>query len=715
MLVDEYKTVVTVDGVVREHDTWQRDLTSSLGLPEPLMPGRTSIGRATIVFPARQAITGQRENSFLRDYGAATAPWRRAGSWPPRKGALVRIEVHHDGNIYPRFTGVVEGIEGGLNKPITVKCVDAAARLDAPVSYGPMTSVTPYITDSKATYASTPVTCSGVVNRVLMDHVSPLLVGREVVPLLAGRTMGAVYARVGDVLEARSGYFSEDKGLLYFDGVVTWRPLPVGNVGTFIFAGYKNMTIHLDGSKKVQIISGRDLRVLIGSDGTKDFTLPDNPGPFAAVTVQLYNGRLSIFYGRDWLGAVDLGSGFTLSTILTYRVFEVYGDKATLPAHKHPVVNVNSRLSTLITDIPATRTVISKPARDLISDVSDSACIGVWVDEEGVWQVQPLDRLFKDPIAATLTTRDDLLDFSWSESAANQRDQVIVDYSDSAITRSNNATVTLWEGSRQQFATTEEITGFITPGSDEEWVLPDETFERARSQSNGGFNSANGSWWGVSVSINDSPDTVWLETPPPSFSLERITSNTWKYSITAPQTANTVKFFTSAPTSKAMAPILRDQAVPILRGWCKAVFTNAHLYGTGSGTVYRHQLGAWGGRSDAKRLLDFLTPLVQAGLPVLETLPVRFNTQVKVGQKIRISSKRLLGVHLTGLIAGIHDGLDNDGRHVMALDVFVVDVIEAGITYDREQIGRGTYKADQADREGLTYGEVSVMVSNERG
>lgn len=778
--VQEFRTIVQVEGITRDHLSWSRGKDASLGLPSPILEySGSTVTRCKITFPP----IGQDVTYRL------LTPWSTDGAeWPPTPGQKVTIDVLYEGGgaiqTARRFTGYIDSVSGGLNVPLVLSCADEA-HLTSTLTLHPSAvsmpgvgverpyNETSYYTSQApilpfyAAQAALTRAGFGFYPRESMEDA-----GTEEV-LLRWDLQGSVMPTIGDFVKNDEGLeWHEEDGILFPDRWV-WGQFPRQQQAITMRCVHRSgvefrIADDLNYGVWVQIY-GPTVYIRDSFDGTqyREYTLPYAPAKWGWVTVNITpqadptqagnHFRLELFNGaqkqldeiithnyehRPYIvGGVRRSPAYQVSASGLYDRTAEGWDKTPYRIHYTP--------SEASTGMDATRTHATVQTADLLKEVAKATCTGVWMDDFGIWQWKPLDKLLNAPLAVELDTTHHVLDLEWDFALDSRRSLIQVNYHDVSITLADGPQLKLWAPSNTEEAVkNSSIVMVMEPPEYGEWLSPDLTFQQvgwvghannntpAQVDFVDEYNTGVGSFWGIVGSFNDGEHLAWLYYDLPTFSVKmfnprkivarhnlqgrRIPADGVRPSQPgepAPRKEDGKYFLSTATTNlqpevNNLKKIRMNDRLPILRGPGYTRFNSRHVRsnsGIYDGSQYTHYMSEWGREQDARAILDILTPLMVKGLPTISEIPVRYDPRYTLGDKITITAERLLGMKLTCLIRSLSEGQEVDGKHYVTLGLVVVESERIGGTYSQDQENQQdkNYEQDQLNRTQENYSTVT--------
>lgn len=363
--------------------------------------------------------------------------------------------------------------------------------------------------------------------------------------------------------------------------------------------------------------------------------------------------------------------------------------------------------------VSATPAIVARDALDVLLEIADATLQVFWWDEDGVLHWDSARRLRDQGPVAILTSVDDLIDLSWSESLSDTYRQIRVDYGE-PITRRNGVPATdLWQGRGGTIEVGGLVEEIITVPSDEDWIMPD-LAPRDTGRDLPDFNAGLWSWLG---GVAGTP-TVWSwQVGTMSGSIERITDQTFKVSIAwtgaEPLVQRTLPESYDGGTS--LADFRRNFDLPIIRGYARTIWepTNA-LYGSGpaAGAEYKHDAGRWVG-DDPSTVGTFLAEWLTVPHMRASGVEINHDPRLQVGDVVQVRDKDAFGIELKALIVKIEQTTDASDQ-TMHIDMEVLSGASTVYTladHTADQ-GAGTLNEHTAGMAGSTLSDHTVTPSH---
>lgn len=298
---------------------------------------------------------------------------------------------------------------------------------------------------------------------------------------------------------------------------------------------------------------------------------------------------------------------------------------------------------------------------DLLAQQCEAECATYWIDETGVLRWWDLARLEGRPVAAELTSDDDIAEagFTWSHSLPQVKSRVGVEWREPLREWSWRTATDLWQGSGTTTRPNEATPSgpseqWINVPNDEVWIMPDLTLNRV-GDTYDGFNDGLHSWYGAIVDRGDGQDT-WAQNHG-SFlvTAEKVTDTAFKVSTiwTGDRTA-TQQTLTEYVGVEMWRRWL-DYNLPIIRGKAKFMFTDRVTYSAQSGpaTAPEHTISAgWWIQSEeqAQYTADYAAQRLTVAQPVLSSVALIPVPGLQLGDVVEVRDEHVTRLTIRGLV-----------------------------------------------------------------
>lgn len=324
------------------------------------------------------------------------------------------------------------------------------------------------------------------------------------------------------------------------------------------------------------------------------------------------------------------------------------------------------------------RAIENRDARDLLNEIGRATLTAIWIDETGIMQWAPSNRLYSQSPVARVTTEQDIFALGWQETSNATRHAVNVTYAEVAVTQKHGYYVTLYQpGSAETISPGDENERFITVPTDEEWLDVDTSMPRAQDDLTA-FNRGEGSFYGAVAET--SPD-VYYWSGEITKTLERLGQRAWLLKQTV-QTGD--RDLMTNPDDTDLKRGRRGVPLPILRGQGRIVLSDATVTGATIGPDWAadldHDMAHWGKVEDATRVANWLAERLSTPLITLTGLEIGYDPRIQLGDVITVDSEKLLGFVADVLIIGKHES-HAAGDAQLSLTVRVLRVRARTIEY----------------------------------
>lgn len=742
--IPEWRRIVLVAGVERKASSVSWDGEISSDLPDPVAGVSGVSARTGNVTWAPQQIVQERPES----------PWQRRSNWPPAPGARVEIWAGDSATSWLVFTGRID-VTTGSGDSLTSRIVDDSDALSAlvsipaaaelmPASYDPATpSVTwehvgtalePWHTAYRAMQAAgfgiaKPAITTGT--RLVEADLQGSLVA------LVGRLQ---VASADKALAWASGYTYLQAGTVRYHPVSAESPFGLrvwlrwhgtSSAVNIQFAGGTSISFRFSRTGSTVTI---EYTVRSGGyDGpiqyqtTNNFTAEFGSETWAEVFIQpnVTTARVVIPTAGATTATPNSSIELTFPVTQTYAVGAVVEDVRVITGTvafqvgSISLAGWRAAVSTtfsnkvrawgkgLVEATGATNTILNRKASDILTEVGQATLTAIFFDEHGVLNFAPTNILHTGTPVKTVTTAQDIFELGWMESLLTRRKQIRVDYRETAISLAKRVEVLLYQPTNsRQIGDREIVEEFVGPDGDSEWFEPDMNFLPITLVDIANFNLGRNSWFGgVYRSVSDD-DTYLRETELAVGAGEIEQGRRWllrhrnlswhDVSLMAP------------PASNAIYAKWLSVPLPILRGRGRVDFTDSHVVAnTGAPSwapALEHDLGAYGKKSDATRVRDWLAARLGGGITTLTDLAIAYDPRLQLGDVITVESMQFYGFTLDALIVGKSESHDDSGAQ-MSLTVRVLNARTTLTTYeDFEKAYQGsTYSALETAWSGATY------------
>lgn len=726
--VRELVTYALVNGVRREVESFTSDRDLSGDLPEQVAAGGgVSGGSGTIVW-------AQLEDVQSRE----VSPWHKPAGWPPSSGDRVQVYVTDGVTDFPRFTGAIDKSSGTVGGGMQSTVIDDRDKLNAQFSH-------PALLRHHIPYGEGNAYRSiGLSHWFILTAALRAAGIRNTPPMVANVAMsaplqGSVWPEAGTVTSAGGNSGTIHAG---------FYTAPWGYAAGAFDATYLPRTSY-NGSEPLQIT------VMVAPDHTTNANIYVNYGadqirlrihPNRVVYAQL-NGTVVAQLGPSLIVDMTIVTLLVKGGVWTLRTDKGYsatGSQA-MPSAVMGTIRVTAEDGARISGVQVSRPnttghefsslsftpnmrfvagglgssmdmsprIDNRNVADLVDEICKSALIAAWFDESGVFQLVASDKLRGAVPVQTLTTLDDITELGWEDSLLSVRSKVEVTWKDPSISKGRSQRKELFRGSGDSLESAGNVEVWATPDDDTEWFGVDRVLTILTDANWGTYNSKRGSFAGAFFS-NSAGDEVPTSGNPLVITYENVGSVALKINHVAGSFASGIEAnLKTSPSAPAMWAYLRDQNLPVIRGygegkWVDAVTASATL-GPSYAPTLSHELGYWGqeffdGGSVAQRIADHIASMVTTPTPTLSGVGVLYDPRRQLGDVITIEAG-ILDVTIRALVVGISES-HAPGDHAQDLTVRIISVTSTRkVTYDELAAAwtGGDYNALQTVWTGLNY------------
>lgn len=361
--------------------------------------------------------------------------------------------------------------------------------------------------------------------------------------------------------------------------------------------------------------------------------------------------------------------------------------------------------------------------RNLMDELTKATLTAAWWDETGTLILRPSDVLRSTPSSQTIDTMRDITSLSWRDSLLSVRSGVDVKWRDPVISKGREFRLELWRGPEESIVNDENpVKQFVRPedsGVEQEWFGVDTNVRKLDDSSWGAFNSRRGSYAGLRYEYIAGKN-AGAELPTTAASVGVTSHGLYSDSVLITTTAygipaNVEGIFATSTKATALRSQLRGKALPVVRGMGRGEWANSTesvSTGSGVGSILEHDLGYWGheyfsGDSVAKRIADFLAPMVGAPHPTISNLGVTYDSRRQLGDVYTLQSE-WLGIELKVLVIGIRETHDRNISQSLTVRVITAKSTRP-VTYDELAAAwdAGNYSSLQAAWAALTYNDMA--------
>lgn len=722
-----------VNGVRRDIDSFSSDRDLASDLPEQVAAGGGVSGGSGSISWASTEDVQSRE----------TSPWHKPGGWPPTSGDRVQVYVTDGVTSFPRFSGVIDKTSGSVGGGLSSSVIDDRDRLSGLFTHAALLRHhVPSVEggDYRSIGLSFWYVLSAALRAVRIYNTPPANASTSVsVPL-----QGSVWPEVGAVTSAGG-----NGGTIH----ANFYTEPWGYVASSFSASYQPRTAE-------PMTAAYQLTVMVGSGHSEDAQVIAYFGTNSAdrIRVRVWSGRNVTAYlnntsvvalsgaqmsgatmftllikGDSWTLRTDAGtqSSGTLartSSALMSRVDVTAGAGARIAGLQVSRPDTAAREFLPLSFVPSMRftpgglgatmdmmpRIENRNVADLVDEICKATLTASWWDESGVLNFVQSDRLRNAAPVQTITTLDDITELGWEDSLLSVRSKVEVTWRDPSISKGHHQRKELFRAGGDSLVSTDNVEVIAAPDGDTEWLGVDRSIGILNTSNWGAYNARRGSFAGYFFSANGETTSETGLTMTVTY--ENLGTAGVKIShVAGVYPADVEASLATSPTSTALWAYLRNQNLPVIRGFGEGKWVDTVYVSPTTGPSYAptltHDLGYWGqeyfdGGSVAKNLGDFIAGHVTAPTPTLSGVGVLYDPRRQLGDVITVNSG-ILDVTIRALIVGISES-HAPGDHSQDLTVRIISVTSTRkITYaELEAAWAGsTYAAMQAAWSGLTYAD----------
>ncbi|MHA7292629.1 hypothetical protein [Arthrobacter sp. HLT1-21] len=712
LLSTEPNVVVTHNGVVREVDavSLTRELGSSL-------PAQASAGSSIT------AATGSITWSLAEDtQERSDHPWK-TGSFPPKPGDSIAIDVGYGDALVRVFTGLIDDTSGSVaSNEIKSKIVDGIDRLKVPVSLEALQAVMPP-NNSGGEYRYIGITPTFFTDKFLRAGGFFSTPAQENACVFSATLMGSAWPERGRV---------RDSSAADVIGSPSWVTVPWGQAAYSLNTNYTpafspaydgrlnqtmQMSFCVDPAYSGGVASGSFtvwwaadyVRVSISATGSviaesRAAGVVTEACRLAINTSTVFTLRVSPAgvwtlrsdNGREITGNVAISMQQATTAFDHIEVFS--GHQAKYPLGGVQVcftsvyVAVNHVRNTSLTpaahrfSLKASPAIESRSALQLLKEQATAECAAMTIDEWGNLRWTNRDILTTSPPVTTFRSSKDLQDIGWESSTRHVRAELTVTYMEPLPDPSRWVNKLAWQGPSESMEAFQTSEYFVEPPADVDWVMLDTTFtELGDVGSTSDFNRGWGSFSGgiITDGTAEAPPAKALSVVATVIDTRTIKIKT---SIGALPAGNTFELRTST-TSSSIWPKWLKQNLPILR--CGAITTwhKRRLTGANTGPItaaaIEHDVGWWIQDPTAiQTLADWLSLELSKPKPVIRSMEVAPEPRLQLADIATVEDQALTGLALTCLAAGISLDVKSSESSVEFAQSLMVRVLDdsAGVT-----------------------------------
>lgn len=701
--VQAFTSRVLVNGVQRAHESWSISRELSGDLPTQIVAG-SGITQATgsIVWAEGTGVQQGGNN-----------PWNRVEGWLPSRGDRVVIWAGDSVTEWVQFTGLVDKTTGSIGGSIQSTIIDDYDKLSATVTHEALLRIMPpYVNNA-------PYRGVGLVSTYYVD-LAMRRAGFYCTPVQEPNSV--VFAPCQGGLYPHSGTLTRATGFDSSVDTAVNNPAPWGFSVSNFYAEYwpryvepattpVQLTVMVApdhtgsfkfwvtyGSRTLELFVGSNRRVVVSSGGTsltESCRLTPAQMDGATVVTLLVKGGV-VTLGNDMgaraTGTASLGSAgmdiVFVSGDVNARVAGFMVNHPTLaymelrPLTFIPSAVMDMSETQLMGTMGAGRAIDNERADDLLTEISQATLTGMWIDEHGVLRWVPSLALRQRDAMYSVTTLNDILSLDWEDSLLGARSKIIATCKKPSISTSRRCSVVLYEGSGASMESQDVLEDIVGPGSDEAWIMPDETMTVLNPLAWSNYNVGYGTFGGVFYS--SSGETISAAGLTTTITMEKLGVTQYKFTHAAGTfPADVSANLATSPTDPALWGRNRDKPLPVLRGFAKVQWSDYEISPEtpgGVGPELVHDGGIWLAPSILANAAAFLAAQTAQPRPTITGLEVTYDPRRQLGDSIVVEARDLMGVSLKAVIVGIDNDASTSG-YTQTLAVRIVSVTTRYTTY----------------------------------
>lgn len=703
--------VVTVDGVEREILGAEVAASIPSDLPMSISGGSGITARSGSVQWAQSATVADR----------AETPW--SGSLPVA-GARVSVAMGDDLGTWPQVVGVITGTAGGTSRSNSSSFVDLIDKLRRPFSLEAMLRDMPPLLDGGA-YRDCGLRVEHIVDRAIRAcgfHATPPHTGGRGV---SATLQGSMHAEVGAVRASaailgaggRKGpaLYQAPWGYSAADILTEWTPADPQTLTTAFeltimadstHAATTTLTAYF-GTYRVtlNITSTRGLAGQFDLS-TKVSLTPASAGAWSVATLRIEGATWtlktdsgSVATGTFTIPAAALALPMSHLSLNAPELARVAGVMACWPPA--PLSSVTGWARTaryapgfLYQSLGASPAITSRDTLTLLREVAQALVVSMWIDEAGVLRWVHPDRLRSQTPVRTLTSQDDLLDLEWEDSIDAPRSQVVVKWTQPALSIATRHSIPVWTGSGTTTTNGQVDETIITPPNGEDWVMVDAPASLRPSANLARFNSWFGSWYGAYAQTG-TDTTAWPDYDIIASTLARIGPAAWKLSQSTTGLGGWLGAVQRVPEDPAIVSGSRGSSLPVLRAKCRVDWVDSEytssILGNPDAAAFVHDVGPWvQGVQPIQLLADFLANQVTRPGPVLRGLSIVPDPRLQLGDQVWVDDTDVTLVRLRAVVTGVRQQA-REGEYSMDVDLRILEALMPRVplsAYDKRWAGQ---------------------------
>lgn len=708
--VQAFVSRVLVNGIQREVLSWSVDREIANDLPAQVVGG-SGVSQATgsIAWASRDVEDG------------SLNPWNPSTGWIPNEGDRVDIYVGDGVTEWKQFTGLIDKTSGSIGGGITSTVIDNIDKLSAVVELPALMTAMPPLAEGGA-WRRCGMSSLFTQNAILRKAGFHSVPGPEFGCVLDVPLKSSVWPLLGSVTSCsrRSNTSSAPVGYGSFwggavgDYTAEYSPSTSRDISVPLQITFVRATEHNDfGYVRVEYgSSAKSVEVNVNATHAfiriNNVTITSVPCSGDTIVQLLHKNdviTLKTSQGESTTVTSPTGAtgGVTKIVAAAGADARVAGFQVSHPtATQHEFASLDFTPTAFVTAglmhtgtlvLPAIRKVTAKEA---LEDIGAKTLRPLWIDELGKVQSIASDTLYARPPVQTVTTLDDIRELSWERNLLSVRSEVRTSYQQPTVNARTTPSVEAWSQSGSVVLQSDETQEtFIEPPADEDWIMPDVTFDVPGV--NGLSNVNKGATSVATGVITDGTNETWATqgSPAPlSISTSQLGPNRFlvKHSTGTLPAGNQVELRMLSEDfsgSTALWPYWRGKEVPRLTANAVVKWSSTERTPVIAGTVgpvLEHDCGPWitsGGDdlSAIDELSSFLADQVTNPRATITGMRVGYDPRRQLGDSIKVSSAGFMGVDLECLIVGVSSSADSQG-YEQSLSVRVKSVTSTFTTYE---------------------------------
>lgn len=704
--VAAFTSRVTVNGVTRPHESVSLSAEMRSDLPSDLSSSGGGIGRTGDITWRIEPEVGSRHVSPFNDFGY----------WRPRRGDHVIVYLGDGASEWVRFTGLIDETTGAPGEAMKSSVVGNVDPLTTPFSHEALMSVMPPLQEGGPwrSVGLTPFYFMDAALRTCGYCATPPNEGNS---LLSVPFQGSMLPEAGTNGQYHSGsshlptLWPAPWGLAVADVSARYLPRAFPSPSeavqlTVMMSPAHSQTGYVDlryGSNVLRLLLGSArtavVQTIVGgtpvevcrltTSQNSDSTIFTLLKKGSAVTLR-NDGGASVSGTASSLGSAAMtyidftaaaGSRMAGLQVTTPEVWQEFASLSFKPTARYELSGATAELLWGI--VNATPRIEEADAQATIDALADAMLAGMWMDENGVIVVKPSDLLRGATASQTITTKDDVLSFAWSDKLLATASRVTVDYKFPSRKSALRQSIEVARGSRQTFEEGGQYEDIYAPSDEVDWIGVDETFTILSANHWDLYNAGVGSMAGVTYTNESNPvanssgyntDITLTKTGLSEYTVTHAPGN-----LPAGVVAESV----THPTGDGLWTRLRDKDLPVLRAYAMLTWldrSTTQQVPENVGPAITVNAGAWVSQAIATNLRQYLVSVLNSPQYQITSLDVFPDPRRQLGDVIIIESEQYLGVTIRGLVTGISEG--HDGEYSQTLTVSVIGVTVQATTWE---------------------------------